>query len=228
MLRNTSFTSGIKMKLKEIRDLVKGIDPQMSILDMEGEYLYKLAKNAKEGIVVEIGSWKGRSTIWLAKGSNQDVWAVDPTLAEEFFENLENAGVSHLVKAKRLTSRKMIELVPIVKIGLLFIDGDHSYKEVKFDFDNWSKFLIDGGTIALHDTIAYEGPRRIVVEDILGSSKWKIIRICGQIVAARKTNQSGFILLCWNLLMYTYWRLYSWLFMLLKKLPRGIKERLKR
>lgn len=56
----------------------------------EGGYRYRLAQlNPEKGVITEIGSWKGRSTIYLACGSmavrGQGVYAVDPhkPLAEE-------------------------------------------------------------------------------------------------------------------------------------------------
>jgi predicted O-methyltransferase YrrM len=36
-------------------------------------------------------------------------------------------------------------------IDFLFIDGDHSYKAVKSDFENYSKFVRKGGIVAFHD-----------------------------------------------------------------------------
>jgi hypothetical protein len=37
-------------------------------------------------------------------------------------------------------------------IDLLHIDGRHFYEDIKEDFENWSKFVPDGGHIILHDT----------------------------------------------------------------------------
>lgn len=53
------------------------------LTDKEGETLYSLAKNCKgNGVIVEIGSWKGKSTIWIANGSKSGnkvkIYAIDP------------------------------------------------------------------------------------------------------------------------------------------------------
>ena len=46
------------------KKIVKDIDPQHSVSDKEGEFLYNMAKNCTgKGVIVEIGSWMGRSTI---------------------------------------------------------------------------------------------------------------------------------------------------------------------
>src|SRR3989344_4837250 len=49
----------------------------------EGLFLYEITKNVKEeNAAVEIGSWKGKSTICIAKGLNDGrkgkVYAIDP------------------------------------------------------------------------------------------------------------------------------------------------------
>ena len=38
-----------------------------------------------------------------------------------------------------------------IPLGLLFIDGGHSMKAAKNDFDYWSKHLVSGGILAIHD-----------------------------------------------------------------------------
>ena len=53
----------------------------------EGRLLYDLARRCTgRGVIVEIGSWKGKSTIWLANGSRRGagvkVYAIDPHTAE--------------------------------------------------------------------------------------------------------------------------------------------------
>ncbi len=55
--------------------------------DKEGQLLYDLAKNCTgKGVIVEIGSWKGKSTTWLAHGSKEGnkvrVYAIDPHTAK--------------------------------------------------------------------------------------------------------------------------------------------------
>lgn len=38
------------------------------------------------------------------------------------------------------------------KIDILHIDGSHHYKDVKNDYETWSKFINDDGVILFHDT----------------------------------------------------------------------------
>ena len=67
--------------IDEIKSLTAGIEGWLT--DDEGELLFKLARAcAGRGGIVEIGSWKGKSTIWLGRGSmagnRAKVWAIDP------------------------------------------------------------------------------------------------------------------------------------------------------
>ena len=39
-------------------------------------------------------------------------------------------------------------------VGLLWLDGDHSYEGVRGDFDAWLPWLVTDGVVALHDVDA--------------------------------------------------------------------------
>lgn len=53
--------------LQYIRQMTDSVDGWLG--RREGPYLYALAQiGSRLGAVVEIGSWKGKSTIWLAGG----------------------------------------------------------------------------------------------------------------------------------------------------------------
>jgi MMP 1-O-methyltransferase len=145
----------------------------------------------RDGIIVEIGSFKGKSTTGLATLAARyglgKVVSIDPHNApsvtdpdlppdgssfDDFRANLRKAGVEAQVEAHRAPSR---EVAPGWNrpIRLLWIDGDHTYAGAKEDFDLFSPFLIDGAIVALHDTLhEFEGPIRVFVEDILRSDKF--------------------------------------------------------
>lgn len=55
-------------ELEELRNLASEIDGWLS--DSEGKLLYNLAKGVpSKQAIVELGSWEGKSTVWLAKGT---------------------------------------------------------------------------------------------------------------------------------------------------------------
>jgi len=230
---------------KQIRKIVSNIDAHVSILDTEGELLYQLAKKSK-GNVVEIGSWKGRSTIWLAKGvvaskkKFRFVFAVDP------HENMEAcdarlAGKSYGEFLKNITRAKVRQVViPMVKtsanavaswkegIGLVFIDGSHTYEDVAFDLHEWGKFVKEGGYVALHDTIGYEGPKKVLMEALKYPSPWMLYSFEGQVAVLQKWPRSPYTNAAVNVAALLTKELYDLAFLMAKnRLPQSIKDKLK-
>lgn len=129
----------------------------------EAKVLYNLAFQCYNPII-EIGSWKGRSTVCLALASKTTVFAIDPhegltgdpghlkvypgTL-EALEENLKSAKVDHLVRIIPHKSQE-VDLSPM-QIGLLFIDGWHSEKACKADLERFWPLVGMGGYVAIHD-----------------------------------------------------------------------------
>lgn len=147
------------------------------LASLEGFGLYLLAHDGPgHGAIVEIGSFMGLSTCWLARGSmaaNRElVTAVDHfggslehqadepmessilvsegTTFNRFQENLDRMGVAAHVQPIRANSADAATTWT-EPIRLLFIDGDHSYDGVARDLSLWSPFVVHGGVIALHD-----------------------------------------------------------------------------
>ncbi len=148
----------------------------------EARLLYDLAGEVSEGCIVEIGSFHGKSAIALslgaAAGRGAKVYAVDPynpfvgPLGSEFgpkdrtplFTNLLLAGVADKVWVINLPSEQAARGWREA-VGLLWIDGDHSYEGVKTDFESWSPFLAPGGVIAFHDSLDERmGVKRLIGE----------------------------------------------------------------
>lgn len=118
-----------------------------------------LAACADGKTVLEIGSYCGRSTICLAQTA-LSVDAVDPfdgratpepgTTLAEFIHNITAYGVAEKVHLHNGTSD---EIGPTLeaKYDLVFIDGDHSYLNVRNDIEWALRLLKPDGHIAFHD-----------------------------------------------------------------------------
>lgn len=118
-----------------------------------------------EGNVIEVGSWKGGSTILIAsKIKNGKVYAIDPhknTTAHEanevedtfkiFLENIEKFGISNKVVPIRKTSKEAFESWGNNEVAMVFIDGNHEYEHARYDIEKWMKFLKKGGLLVVHD-----------------------------------------------------------------------------
>ena len=143
------------------------------------------------GATIEIGSFKGKSTVGLATlAAHYDLGpivsidphnapsATDPILGEQassfddFQSALRQAGVQQQVEVHRARSEQVAQGWNR-PIRFLWIDGDHTYEGAKRDFDLFTPFLADGAIVALHDTLhEFEGPVRVFVEQMLRSDNF--------------------------------------------------------
>jgi predicted O-methyltransferase YrrM len=175
-----------------VKELIRDVPGWLS--DEEGEALYELARECSgRGVIVEIGSWKGKSTICLGLGSRAGndvrVFAVDPHADYrhgEFKDNIERAGIADLVTPLKGFSQQVVDGFD-EPIELLFVDGSHEEDDVREDFERWVPKVVDGGIVAFHDTTWHEGVRRVVAEKIYASRQFKDVRfVIGSTTVARK------------------------------------------
>ena len=187
-------------QIEQVKRLADEIDGWLS--DAEGELLYNLAKNVPKGqAIVEIGSWKGKSTLWLAKGAEvghkNKVFAIDPhrgsgahvSEGEEdtyptFLVNLSKAGVKNRVVPLVMTSSDAAQYWQ-GSVGLLWIDGSHEYEDVKHDFLVWKEYLSFGAVVALHDC-DNPGPACVAQEYLVNYDEFVITHHVDTILAATK------------------------------------------
>ena len=170
------------------------------LTDEEGEALYDLARACSgKGVIVEIGSWKGKSTICLGLGSQAGgalpVYAVDPHADYRFGDfktNIERAGLADLVRPIASLSQPAADDFD-EPIELLFVDGSHEYDLVLEDFEKWVPKVVDGGWVAFHDTTWTAGPRKVVGHAIYRSKRFKDVRfVVGSTTVARKVRRNSF------------------------------------
>lgn len=151
------------------------------------------------GDVLEIGSFKGKSTIILAKGARlaaqERIVAVDPLTSPsvtdpslrgeasglpDFRANLERAGVAANVEFHQMFSGELAQSWDR-KLRLLWIDGDHTVAGSNSDYEQFSPHLADGAIIAFHDVLRFEGPTRVFADRVLLDDHFHPFGICGTI-----------------------------------------------
>jgi hypothetical protein len=176
---------------------VQSIDGYLSRLEAISLFsvAHKLPRNSN---IVEIGSWKGKSTYCLSKGLRQGtVYAIDPFNAEgdpdseasyeknqgiiplldQFQNNMKRLDVFDKIVTLQGYSSDFIGKIP--DISLLFIDGDHSINACKFDYENFSPNIICGGYLLFHDYRPLDknlGPTWLIENVIVPSNKFTHIR----------------------------------------------------
>ncbi len=153
-----------------------------------------------KGDVLEIGSFKGKSTVILAKAAqlagDAKIYAVDPLTApsttdpdlrgdesslKDFRNNIERCQVADKIEFNQTFSYKLAETWNR-PLRLLWIDGDHTYKGTKLDFDGFAPHLSDGAIIAIHDVLhEFDGGIRVFMEDILLSPNFGACGFVGSI-----------------------------------------------
>ena len=130
------------------------------LTELEGRFLAQFAEGK---IVLEIGSYCGRSTVCLGQTASH-VHAVDTfdgrgtphqrATYQEFLDNLTRYGVLnkvsiHACESKHLNLKRAIDLA--------FIDSSHDYNSVKTDIAVALGVLKPDGFLAFHDYRTYPG-----------------------------------------------------------------------
>ena len=167
--------SELSMKLPLDIETVKGfLDPD------EGRALYETLSDLQvSGPAVEIGSYCGKSTVYLGTAcrmTGRQLIAVDHHYGSEenqpgegYFDpdlaDTATGGMSSLAHFRDTLRRAKLEevVVPIVapsvqvaplitqSLAFVFIDGGHSMKAAYDDYRLWSGKLAPGGVLAIHD-----------------------------------------------------------------------------
>lgn len=181
------------------------------LTEREARFLALVAACAPgKGTILEIGSFKGKSTVGLASIAARyalgKVVTVDPHTApsvtdpdlegqasswDDFQTTLEHAGVAAMVEVHRAFSRDLARGWDR-PIRFLWIDGDHTYQGAKEDLDLFRGHLADGAIVALHDVLhTFEGPIRVFVEELLASDDFGPAGLCGSIGWAQYRPRRG-------------------------------------
>lgn len=176
-LKSTLLSQGSQTDLESLLGLTEG----MISVD-EGRLLYGLARDVQDLAIVEVGSYRGRSTVALARGSldghHVPVFAIDP---HEEFEGVLGGQFGHEDRGAFMTamletgSFEVVRLINLSSevvtaawtkpVGLLWIDGDHRYEGVRRDFECWSPHLAEGAMVAFDDATNPEiGPWELLEE----------------------------------------------------------------
>lgn len=175
--------------------LFVGLDPSLRAIALatkgfmpadEGDALFAAAcagGSAPSGhVFVEIGSYCGRSTVWLgaaARLSATTLYAIDhhggseenqvgwewhdPTLIDDttkrintlpyFQRTITNCGLNDVVCAI-VGESSSIASTWLMPIEFLFIDGGHGADVASGDYEAWTPHVVVGGTLAIHDVFS--------------------------------------------------------------------------
>lgn len=173
--------------------------------------LYHYA-NEMAGTVVEIGAYRGASTVALAMGVRDagrgHIHSIDPhkdfhgvlggVFSPEDHALFESALRKHGVE--EWVTHHCTESGFAVKnwtegISLLWIDGDHSYDGVAADLQCWLPFVSDGGIVILDDH-SPGSEVEAAVRDHLPFSRFIPIERIGNALVLQRTAEPRTLILC--------------------------------
>lgn len=149
----------------------------------EGDALYLAAIEAAQRVphfpMVEVGSYCGRSTVWLGEAARQvgaTLFAVDHHFGSEenqpgwewhdtslvdprtgrmdtlpfFRQTIIDANLSDVV-VTMVGNSAVIAHHWSTPLSFLFIDGGHGVEPATLDYKGWTPHVALGGTLAIHD-----------------------------------------------------------------------------
>jgi predicted O-methyltransferase YrrM len=163
------------------------------------------------GRIVEIGSFRGRSTIVLRRAADPavEVVAIDPHGGgdrgpreispdaargqadhEAFLENLRRAGAEGGVRHVRRMSRDALGEVE-GPVDLLYVDGAHRYGPARADLQGWGERVRPGGAMLLHDAYNAVGVMLAQLRVLVLSRRWRYLGRTRSLAEYRREDVAG-------------------------------------
>jgi hypothetical protein len=150
---------------------------------------------------VEIGSFRGKSTVVLASAAQLgvEIYAIDPHAGndrgprewegfvdqasedhERFLANLAAGGVADRVRHVRAFSDAAHDAIPDL-INVLYVDGAHRFAPARADLRDWGSRVAPGGTMLIHDSFSSVGVTLAILRELLLGRRWRYIARSGSL-----------------------------------------------
>jgi predicted O-methyltransferase YrrM len=148
-----------------------------------------------DGEIVEIGSFRGLSTIVLATHAPEGaaIVAIDPHAGNDrgpgelhgftveaasdrdvFERNLVAAGVRHRVRHVGARSADAHDAVH-GEIDVLYVDGAHRYAAARADLRDWGQRVTSGGTMLVHDAFSSVGVTAAIMRELVFGRRFRYV-----------------------------------------------------
>ncbi|MFZ1992711.1 MAG: class I SAM-dependent methyltransferase [Solirubrobacteraceae bacterium] len=197
--------AGTRQEFAPVLASVAGVEGWMT--DAQARRLWEGARRiGPGGQIVEIGSFRGRSTIVLASAAagGVAVVAIDPHGGgdrgpneitsdaqrgdadhDTFHANLRTAGVEDRVRHVRRPSGDALAEVQGA-IDLLYIDGAHRYRFARPDIELWGARVTPGGTMLIHDSYSAVGVMLAQLRLLFAGGRFRYVGRSGSLAEYRR------------------------------------------
>lgn len=157
--------------------------------DRRADFGHYLNKQGLTGLAVEIGVFKGAfSAAFLDVWKGEKLYLVDPwtkldtseyndPLNESHWDQVYNECRSNIQRHKSravIMEMKSVEAYSHISdlLDFVYLDGNHSYSNVKWDIENWWAKIRENGVLAGHDifSVKHAGVTSAVAEFCLNNN----------------------------------------------------------
>ncbi len=132
--------------------------------------------------IVELGAWRGVTTVAIAMATQRPLYVVDPYCDPSGDEadlqamRERTRGLPN-VKHIRMSSGDAARALGQENFSVVFVDAIHDYWNTWFDFKVWGPLLTPGGMIAFHDVDDHPGAN-LACRRILKASRFALWGYC--------------------------------------------------
>jgi len=192
------------MMPQDVKETMRMFDDPL----FQADIFYSYAKQAEEGCIVELGTYRGRGAIALALGtrdghglkvytiddySERKGWIGESYGSEDkgrFLVNIKAAGLEEDITLLQMDILKAA--VAFRKrweegISLLLWDAGVPDR-IEEDFDAWKDYIVPGGVFLMKDAQDYCLGSNNIIAWVEKSGGWEIVRYDSLITALRKSE----------------------------------------
>lgn len=168
----------------------------VSMTIRQGAYLFGLARRLPARRAIEIGRWRGGSTLLLAAAMPAGrLWSIDVgakevrlrpdfgTGAASFDDQLRRRLARHGLDAELLVGDSRTIELETGEVDLVLIDGDHSYETVRSDFERFGRRVRTGGAVLFDDAFdesifrSHTESVGQLVDEIVQGGDFRLVRV---------------------------------------------------
>jgi len=160
----------------------------------QAAYLFWLVRSMKAKKVIEIGRYKGGSTLLIAAAINGEgeFWSVDLGDKEarlhgdegkrKFDEQIANLCHRLGLRVNLIVGDSRTVEVDTGEVDLVFIDGDHSYEGVRSDFERFGKRVRIGGAVLFDDAFdegifkSHSDTVGQLIHEVIAGGEFKLVK----------------------------------------------------